>query len=338
MTKPIRLGLLRLCDSAPVITAEQDAIFAEYGVKVVLSVEPSWDNIADKIGFGLLEGGVMPPPLAMACMAGLRGRPTELVVPMSISSNGNAVTLAARHKQEFERDGLAAMAGQTLRLAVPHGFSTHDLLLRYWLAANGVEDVAITVLPPAEMVSGLAAEAIDGFCAGAPWSEVAVHAGLGFMAIRSSEIWQDHPEKCLALRGDFVARDPARVTGMLRALRVAGALCDLPAQRGLLAQLLAQPAFLDLPAWLLEPALDMRYGGPMFTAQYPVPDHARWFVRQLMRWGKLPAGSLELLEGLYRPDLFVTAGGAIPGRRVEVFCKEKEASTSFCEQKEAKKL
>jgi NitT/TauT family transport system ATP-binding protein/nitrate/nitrite transport system substrate-binding protein len=325
MTKPIRLGLLRLCDAAPLIIAEQDALFEEQGVKVVLSVEPSWDNIADKLGYGTLDGALIPPPLAMACAAGLRGRPTELVVPMSLSSNGNAVTLAAGLKARFTQAGPAGLAaGRKLRLAVPHYYSTHDLLLRYWLAANGVQpdrDVTITVLPPAEMVSGLAGEAIDGFCAGAPWGEVAVHAGLGFIAIRSAAIWQDHPEKCLALRGDLVARDPSRVTGMLRALKVAAALCDLPAQHELLASLLAQPEFLDLPAWLLETALQPRSGGPLFTAQYPAPSHARWFAAQMARWGKLPAPAPA--ECLYRPDLFIAAGGVVPGRRAEVFCDGK---------------
>jgi NitT/TauT family transport system ATP-binding protein/nitrate/nitrite transport system substrate-binding protein len=312
MTPPLRIGLLRLCDSAPVILAGEDAIFVEHGVRVVISVEPSWDNIADRLSFGLLDGAVMPPPLVMACAAGMGRRQTELVVPMSISANGNAVTLASRHGVRFAEGGMAAVAaGRVLRLAVPHGYSMHDLLLRFWLAAQGLE-AAITVLPPAEMVSSLAAEAIDGFCAGAPWGEVAVHAGLGFIAVRSPLIWRGHPEKCLALRGDVVARDPIAVRQLLRALRVAGALCALPAQRGLVARLLAQPEFLDLPDWLLAPALAPEAGGPLFSAPYPVPGHARWMAEQLVRWGKLPADCVEEMVGLYRPDLFVAAGGEIP--------------------------
>jgi CheY-like chemotaxis protein len=125
-------------------------------------------------------------PQAMASAAGLRGRRTELVVPMNLSTNGNAVTLASPLRDDFPCAGIAGLiTGRRLRLAVVHSFSTHDLLLRHWLAAAGVnpdEDVEITVLPPAEMVSSLAAGAIDGYCAGAPWGQVAAHAGLGFLA------------------------------------------------------------------------------------------------------------------------------------------------------------
>jgi NitT/TauT family transport system ATP-binding protein/nitrate/nitrite transport system substrate-binding protein len=324
MADVIRLGLLRLSDAAPLILADQEGIFATLGVRVELSVEPSWANIADKLGYGLLEGAVMLPPLAMACAAGLRGRKTPLVVPMSLSANGNAVTLAARLEGRFAAAGIAGVAGaKRLRLAVVHGFSTHDLLLRYWLAANGVDpdrDVEITVLPPAEMVGSLAADAVDGFCGGAPWGHVAAHAGLGFVAVQSREIWRDHPEKCLALRADFCARDPAGVQALLQALITAGALCTAPEGREALASLLAAPKYLDLPAPLIAGSLDPAAGGPVFTSQYPAPAHAAWFAGQLLRWKKAPGGILEIAAALYRPDFFAAAGGAAQEEREEVFC------------------
>jgi NitT/TauT family transport system ATP-binding protein/nitrate/nitrite transport system substrate-binding protein len=324
MSDVIRLGLLRLCDAAPVILADRHGIFGEHGVRVELCVEPSWANIADKLGYGLLEGAVMLPPLAMACAGGLRGRRTELVVPMSLSANGNAVTLATRLREQFAASGIAGVAGmKKLRLAVVHGYSTHDLLLRYWLAANTVDPdrgVEITVLPPAEVVGSLAADAIDGFCAGAPWGQVAEHAGLGFIAVQSRDIWRDHPEKCLALRADFAARDPAGVMGLLRALIAAGAACAAPDGRAGLAALLAAPDYLDLPAQLIAGALDPSAGGPVFSAQYPLPAHAAWFAGQMLRWGKAPPRILDVAAALYRPDFFLAAGGALAVEGAEVFC------------------
>lgn len=316
MAETIRLGLLRLCDAAPVILADHEEMFAINGVRVSLSVEPSWANIADKLSYGLLDGAVMLPPLAMACAAGLRGRKTELVVPMNLSVNGNAVTLASPLRDDFLSTGIAGViAGRRVRLAVVHSFSTHDLLLRHWLAGAGVnpdQDVEITVLPPAEMVSSLAAGAISGFCAGAPWGEVAAHAGLGFTAVRSRDIWRDHPEKCLALRADLVARDPAGVAAMLKTLRKAGALCAAEDKRGALAALLAQPEYLNLPAELIASALNPQTGGPLFTRQYPDGARANWFAQQMLRWQKAPPGSLDNAPSLYRPDLFLAAGGTAP--------------------------
>jgi two-component system, oxyanion-binding sensor len=327
MADTIRLGLLRLCDAAPVILADHDALFATSGVRVSLSVEPSWANIADKLTYGLLDGAVMLPPLAMACAAGLRGRRTGLVIPMSLSANGNAVTLAKPLQGAFAAGGInAAAAERRLRFAVVHVFSTHNLLLRYWLAAAGVnpdKDVEISVLPPAEMVNSLAAGAIDGFCVGAPWGEVAAHAGLGFIAVASCEIWRDHPEKCLALREELVARDPAGVLALLRTLRTTSALCAAPDKCGALAALLAQPEYLHLPKDLIAMALAPQAGGPLFTQQYPDAARASWFAAQMQRWNLAPPGSLEDAQSLYRPDLFLSAGGAVPEPLPEHFCDSK---------------
>jgi len=165
----------------------------------------------------------MLPPLAIACAAGLGGRPTKLGIPLCLSANGNSIALTSALEPDFlgvENRPLAAASalaiavrkrGRKLRLAVVHAYSTHDLLLRYWLAVNGNAPASvadITVLPPAEMVGSLAAGAIDGFCAGLPWADVASHAGLGFVGVRTAAIWRNHPEKCLALRESFIDAAP----------------------------------------------------------------------------------------------------------------------------------
>ncbi|MBU6448480.1 MAG: ABC transporter substrate-binding protein [Rhodospirillales bacterium] len=319
-----------MSDAAPVVAADRHGIFRAHGLDVEIIVEPSWANIADKLGYGLLEGAVMLPPLAIACALGLRGRRTDLVVPMSLSANGNALTLARKWQNEFPSGGIQALTSrQRLRLAVVHAYSTHDLLLRYWLAANGVgvdTSVEITVLSPSEMVSSLAAGAIDGFCAGAPWNHVAAKAGLGFEAIKTGNIWRNHPEKCLAMRADFVDRDSARTHLLLTALREAAAYCTSPANRPVLAALLARPEYLDLPQDTLETSLDPAEGGPTFSATYPSPRHAAWFATQMLRWGTVPENALDLARDLYRPTLYLAAGGRKPEEIKEMFCDTITAS------------
>lgn len=313
MNEPIRLGLLRLCDAAPVILAKHEGLFAEAGLEVALSVEPSWANIADKLAYNMLDGAVMLPPLAMACAAGLRGRQMALAVPMGLSAEGNSFTLSSACRELFAQGGMAGLAARKrLRLAVVHGFSSHDLLLRHWLTTQGIQpdrDVDITVLPPAEMVGSLAAGAIDGFCAGAPWGLVAAKAGMGFTACLSRDIWPGHPEKCLALQADFVAGAPDRINALLQVLLRAQRECAAPESRAKLAALLERPEYLDLPADLLAEALDGTRGGPGFTAPYPSVAQAQWYARQMQRWGKAPAGLEAVTAQLYRPDLFLRAGG-----------------------------
>jgi two-component system, oxyanion-binding sensor len=183
-----RIGLMRLTDAAPLIVARELGFFAAEDIDVSLSIEPSWANIADKLAYGLLDGAMLLPPLALALRLGLSGSagPETIIVPAALSLNGNTVTLANNWAEPVLRGDAAAPAVETARrfravaaargrkplLAVVHTFSTHNLLLRYWLAAGGIDpdrDVAFIVVPPAEAPEALAAGTIDGFCAGAPW-------------------------------------------------------------------------------------------------------------------------------------------------------------------------
>lgn len=331
---PMRLGLLRLTDAAPVALAATRGLFAAEGVAVALSVEPSWANIADKLAYGLLDAAVLPPPLGLAMELGLRRAATRLIVPLSLSLNGNSIVLAealaatllagrpAPPALEAGRRlrGLIA-EGLRPRLAVVHGFSTHDLLLRYWLAASGIdpeEAVELSVLPPSEMPQALAAGRIDGFCAGAPWGAVAARSGAGRTLLLSSAIWRNHPEKCLALRADWAERHPAPLQGVLRALLRAGAACDEPDGAAALAALLAAPDWVGVPAGLLAASLPGGSGQDadrtVFAAHaagFPWRSHARWFAAQMARWRPLPAGAVARAAGAYRPDLYAEAARAV---------------------------
>jgi ABC-type nitrate/sulfonate/bicarbonate transport system substrate-binding protein len=177
------------------------------------------------------------------------------------------------------------------------------------------------------MVGSLAAGAIDGFCAGAPWSQVAAHSGLGFTAINTGQIWRNHPEKCLALRADFAAGDPAAVRALMRALGSAARFCADPACREDISQMLSVAEFLDLPAPLIAQSLDPAAGGPLFTQNYPSPAHAAWFAAQLLRWDKVPSDAVIAAAALYHPDLFIAAGGKSPEAYKEIFC-DSEVSQS----------
>jgi ABC-type nitrate/sulfonate/bicarbonate transport system substrate-binding protein len=170
------------------------------------------------------------------------------------------------------------------------------------------------------MVGSLAAGAIDGFCAGAPWAQVASGSGLGFTALKTEQIWENHPEKCLALRSDFAAGDPAQVRLLLAALRDACAYSMMPARRLGLAKMLSKPEYLDLPAEMIAASLAPEEGGPVFNLNYPMPAHATWFAMQMLRWGKVKEDVLSAASKLYRPDIYLASGGKRPIEADEVFC------------------
>ena len=63
---------------------------------------------------------------------------------------------------------------------------THDLWIRYWLAAGGIDpdkDVDTIVVPPPQMVANMKVGTMDCFCVGEPWNEQLVNQGIGYTAV-----------------------------------------------------------------------------------------------------------------------------------------------------------
>ncbi len=341
----VRIGLMRLTDAAPLIVARELGHFAAEDLEVSLSIEPSWANIADKLAYGLLDGAMLLPPLALALALGLSGSggPEPIIVPVALSLNGNTVTLANRWAEPLLGNGLLLPARETARrlhaliadrdekplLAVVHTFSTHNLQLRYWLAAGGIDpdrDVGFTVVPPAETVDALAAGKIDGFCAGAPWGEVAARAGIGGAVATSHAIWNHGMEKVLALRQRFAEENPGRLQAALRALLRAAVYCDDPGNAPVVAAILAQDRYLGLAAEVISTSLPgaalRRANGERANADvsvffanaanFPWRSHALWFIDQMRRWGYIGThADHKAAASIFRPDLYIEAAGML---------------------------
>ncbi len=68
-------------------------------------------------------------------------------------------------------------AGRALRFGVVHRYSSHNYMLRYWLAACGIrpdEDVEIATVSPPFVADAMEAGEIDGACVGEPWNSATV--------------------------------------------------------------------------------------------------------------------------------------------------------------------
>lgn len=326
MTKPIRVGLLRLVDSAPVVVAEAKGFFRDQGTNVQIGIEPSWSTIADKLTYGVLDAALMMPPLALAACAGLRGPKARLVVPMSLSQGGNTIVASNEAAASLTENGLQPrmrlldwLRPQKVRprFAVVHAFSTHNLLLRYWFASGGVDpdrDVEIVVVPPEDVVLALAAGSITGFCAGAPWGDVAERQGAGRILLGTSAIWPFHPEKCLCVGEAWSEANPELLHHLLRAVLRAQIHCDVPEEAPNIATLLADPNGLRLPEDACRAALASGSGVELIRfhrgeAWFPARAHAAWFLGQMGRWGWLDkrTDADALAAQVYRPDLLASA-------------------------------
>lgn len=308
----LRLGFLPLTDCAPLAVAAEKGFFAAEDLDVALSREASWANIRDKVAVGMLDGAHMLAPLPLAMTLGVGSEPVAMAAPMTLCLNGVAFTIAARHAAAMRRldpDGMAvrprtagplkrliearrAVGKEPLTLAVVYPYSMHNYALRDWLAAAGIDpdaDVRITVAPPPRMPERLAAGDIDGFCAGAPWSALAVAAGTGEVAMEAADHRPRGPDKVLGVTAVFAREHADAQAALVRALEAAAAWADAPANHAELATLLAAPAYVGVDATLIQrglAALTFHRGG----ASRPNPAHALWLLAQMRRWGQIGPG------------------------------------------------
>ena len=327
----IRIGMLRLSDAAPVVMARENGIYADHGLDVRLSVEPSWANIADKLTYRQFDAAVILPPLAFAVTLGLRGVGIPLIVPMSLSLNGLAVGVSAAVAAELGTDGTPLEIGRRLsnllpprrprlRFAIAHAFSTHNLLLRRYLVAAGIDpdrDVELIVVPPADTVQAIQDGHVDAYCLGPPWVDLAERMGIGRTIATSSQIWRNHPEKCLAVRRDWAEANPDALAQLLAATLQAAQFCDDPANADGIAAILAQDHYLAVDQAAIRASLPG--GGPArsaffaHAANFPWTSHAAWFLDGMARWGYLgqDVDRAALADSVYRPDLFRVAAARI---------------------------
>jgi NitT/TauT family transport system ATP-binding protein/nitrate/nitrite transport system substrate-binding protein len=327
----LRIGFLRLTDSAPAIVAHEFGWFAEEGLDTELIAEPSWANIADKLAYGFLDAAIILPPLAFAVELGLRGASQSLVIPCNISLGGNTVTLTrelagpvralAKERGLTIAQALAAQLearAEPLPLGIVHAYSSHNLLLRYWLATADLQagrDVHLSVVPPARAVEALKSGQIAGFCAGAPWGEIAARTGAGETIATSDDIWRSAPEKAFAVRARWAEENPESLKGAVRALARAGQFCDAPENASYTGALLSRHRYLDVDSHAVLSSLP---GGAVASrnlshfwrhaATFPWASHGLWFLDQMARWDLVDElDARALVARVYRPDIYRAA-------------------------------
>ena len=220
MGMELTIGFLPLVDACLPILAREHGFAEEEGLSLRLVKDMSWATVLDRLLYGHTHAAHLVAPLALAVTLG-RGRPAQpLSVPFVLGLNGNAVTmrpdLAARvgmsgrlgdpvkvgaALKAVVQERLAA--GNPIRLGVVHRYSSHNYMLRYWLAASGIRpdrDVEITTVAPPFCADALEAGEVDAICVGEPWNSVAVERGAGEIVLATAQIWRRGVEKVLALR------------------------------------------------------------------------------------------------------------------------------------------
>ncbi|MDO7834566.1 CmpA/NrtA family ABC transporter substrate-binding protein [Sphingobium sp. HBC34] len=350
MTTGLKIAFLPLTDAAVLVAAREQGFAEEEGLALDLVRTTSWATLRDRLVFGQVHAAHMLAPLAVAVTLGLSQQAAPLAAPYKLNVNGNMLVMASGFAAALDPD-LAARLADPLGTAhdfaaaiglwrrkpvigVVHRFSSHAIMLRYWLASAGVDpdrDVVLRVLPPSLTVEAIRAGEIDGFIAGEPWGSAAVDAGLAETVAIGERIWRRGVEKVLAFREPWLEGNPDTVDRLLRALVRAAAWCDDPGNHPALAVLLADPRYVDQPADCILRALSgqiiARTGQPpisspdfmLFSREatpFPWRSQALWIYSQLVRWNMVAhdAATVAKAGAVFRPDIFrrALAGSNVP--------------------------
>lgn len=331
----LNFGVMPLTDCAPIVMAHEKGFFERHGIESKVTKFASWTALRDAVMSGSADAAQMLFGMPIAAAFGRLGsEPKPLVVPWVMSRNGQAITLNNRYKGIVGSDPCrlrpiaqkARDAGRPLVFAHTLAVGTHSYWLRYWLGAGAIhpdKDVAMITCPPPVMVKNMQQAHMDGFCVGEPWNGRAVEQGVGFTAITSRELWNDHPEKVVVFTEEFAEKNPRTVKAVLKALREAAEWCDDPASREEIGATLARPEFLDAPASLIlsrfgtafargDDSTELTDHDVTFHARncnFPQYKHAIWFLTQMFRWGiALNAPDYApAARRLMRPDLYEEA-------------------------------
>jgi nitrate/nitrite transport system substrate-binding protein len=333
----IKIGFIALTDAASVIIAKEKGFFDKYGLNVELVKQASWAATRDNLLTGEIHAAHTLFGMPFSVYTGVGGAAGKQIdIAMVLSNNGQGITLS---KQGFEgkvgyRDltglksaveALQAKKEVTFAMTFPGG--THDIWLRYWLAASGVDQktVKIITVPPPQMVANMKVGNMDGYSVGEPWNGVGVKESIGFTTITSQDVWQHHPEKVLGVNHDFAQKRRPDLKLVMRAVLEASQFVEDPKNTAEVARTIGATAYVNAPADVIDARLsgDFELGGNLGrklftddsmrffkadgTVNAPRPAHAIWFMAQFVRFGylkEMPSDARAIAEKIILSDLY----------------------------------
>jgi nitrate/nitrite transport system substrate-binding protein len=346
-TTKAKLGFIALTDAAPLIIAKEKGYFAKHGMKdVEVMKQASWGAVRDNIVSGSVGGGIdgahilSPMPYQISEGTVTNGKKVPMFILARLNVNGQGISIANEYKglklgvksEGFKQALAKAKAGgKELKAAVTFPGGTHDLWMRYWLAAGGINpdtDLSTIVIPPPQMVANMKSGTMEAFCVGEPWNARLVAQKQGYSALVTGELWKNHPEKAFAMRADWVNKNPKAAQALTMAILEAQMWCDNPANHEEMCNIIGADKWLKVPAAEIlgrikgnidygngrkatNPDISMKFWRN--SASYPFKSHDIWFVTENMRWGYMPASTnaKKLVDKVNREDIWRAAAKAI---------------------------
>ena len=93
-TSELTFGFIKLTDMAPLAIACENGYFEQEGLDVHLEALQSWNQAIDGVVSGTLDGAHMLAGQPLAARIGYGDTHGDVVVPLSLDLNGNAITVS----------------------------------------------------------------------------------------------------------------------------------------------------------------------------------------------------------------------------------------------------
>ncbi|GGJ79444.1 CmpA/NrtA family ABC transporter substrate-binding protein [Pseudomonas matsuisoli] len=366
-TTKAKLGFIPLTDAAPLFVADEKGFFAKHGMTDVEVVkQSSWgttrDNLVLGSGSGGIDGAHILSPMPYLISAGkvtTNNTPLPMYLLARLNLNGQGISISNEFKDltlttdasSFKKaiaDKVASGKKVSAAMTFPGG--THDLWIRYWMAAAGIEpnkDLPTIVVPPPQMVANMKVGNMDAFCVGEPWNAQLINQNIGYSAVTTGELWKNHPEKAFGMRADWVDANPNAAKALLKAIMEAQMFCEDMANKEEVAEICAKRRWIGAPAKdflaRLQGTFDFGTGrveekSPHLMrfwsehASYPFQSHDLWFLTENKRWGYLPTDfdSQALVAKVNREDIWRAAAGemGLPAEQIPT-SKSRGVETFF---------
>jgi len=359
-TTKAKLGFIALTDAGPLFVAKDKGFFAKHGMPdVEVQKQASWGTTRDNLVLGSegngIDGAHILTPMPYLISAGKvtqNNQPTPMYILARLNLDSQCISVAREYidlKVGVDtapfRDALLKKkaSGKAIKAAMTFPGGTHDLWIRYWLAAGGIDpdrDIETIVVPPPQMVANMKVGTMDCFCVCEPWNLQLIHQGIGYTAINTGELWNKHPEKSFGLRAAYVDKYPNAAKALLMAVMEAQQWADGTENKDELAAIMAKRQWINAP---VEDILDRAKGrfdygtgrvvenSPHIMkywrdhASYPFQSHDLWFLTEDTRWGKFEPGfdAKALIAKVNREDMWREAA-----KELGVAAKDIPASTS----------
>lgn len=364
----LKLGFIKLTDIAPLVVAQEKGFFKDEGLTVTLEPQANWKVLLDGVTGGQLDGAHMLAGQVLASGAGI-GSKVPLVTPFSLDINGKGVTVSnqvwdmiaptlpkgpdGKVQMPISAEALKPVVakfkaeGKPFKMGMVFPVSTHNYILRYWLAAGGLNpgyylpadtagvtgaEVQLSVTPPPQMPSTMEAGTINGYSVGEPWNQASVAKKIGVPIIVDPDIAGTTGDKVFGLTAEFAKKNPNTVKAITRALIRASMWLDADGgkNRPEAVKLLANSKYVGADEKVLMASMtgSFTFGAgdtrstPEFNlffnqqASYPFYSDGIWFLTQMRRWGQIPDDKsdqwyLDTVKSVYREDLYDEAAKSL---------------------------